>query len=162
MPSYYQKFHVRWSDIDANRHVANTAYSNFMIHTRMSYLRDLGFTQVNFEHHQIGPAVLSETFYYYKEVSVDASLRVDIALDRLSEDDRFVRFAHGVFTEDGSQAAFAHTLFCWLNLESRKIVDPPSHLASIIKEMPRTEDFQMLSRDERLAGLKHMERQIQV
>jgi len=34
---YFKEFDIRWSDIDANRHLANSAYTNFMSHTRMGW-----------------------------------------------------------------------------------------------------------------------------
>lgn len=34
---YSKQFEVRWSDLDANRHLANSAYMNFMSHTRMGF-----------------------------------------------------------------------------------------------------------------------------
>ena len=40
---YLKEFEIRWSDIDANRHLANSAYLNFMSHTRMAFLMELGF-----------------------------------------------------------------------------------------------------------------------
>ena len=38
----YKEFDVRWNDIDANRHLANSAYLNFMSHTRMGYMIENG------------------------------------------------------------------------------------------------------------------------
>ena len=40
---FIKEFEVRWSDVDANRHLANSAYINFMSHTRMAFLLELGF-----------------------------------------------------------------------------------------------------------------------
>ncbi len=39
---FVKEFEIRWSDLDANRHMANSAYINFMSHTRMAYLGQLG------------------------------------------------------------------------------------------------------------------------
>ena len=40
---YFKDFEIRWSDVDANRHLANSAYINFMSHTRMAFLIEQGF-----------------------------------------------------------------------------------------------------------------------
>ncbi|MFT4831888.1 MAG: acyl-CoA thioester hydrolase [Psychroserpens sp.] len=40
---YLKEFEIRWSDIDANGHLGNTAYVNYMSHTRMTFLNELGF-----------------------------------------------------------------------------------------------------------------------
>jgi acyl-CoA thioester hydrolase len=29
---YLKEFEIRWSDVDANRHLANSAYLNYMAH----------------------------------------------------------------------------------------------------------------------------------
>lgn len=42
---YTKEFEIRWSDIDANRHLANSAYVNFMSHTRMGFMLENGFGQ---------------------------------------------------------------------------------------------------------------------
>ena len=40
---YKKQFEIRWSDIDANGHLANSAYTNFMSHARMSFLQNKDF-----------------------------------------------------------------------------------------------------------------------
>jgi acyl-CoA thioester hydrolase len=40
---FTKEFDIRWSDLDANRHLANSAFINFMSHTRMAYLIENGF-----------------------------------------------------------------------------------------------------------------------
>ena len=40
--TYFKEFEIRWSDLDANRHLGNSAYTNLMSHTRMSYLFEIG------------------------------------------------------------------------------------------------------------------------
>jgi len=40
---YLKEFEICWSDMDANRHIANSAYINFMSHTRMACLLEVGF-----------------------------------------------------------------------------------------------------------------------
>ena len=40
---YKKQFEIRWSDLDANGHLANSAYTNFMSHTRMAFFSEFGF-----------------------------------------------------------------------------------------------------------------------
>ncbi len=51
---YIKQFEVRWNDIDANRHLANSAYINFMSHTRLSFMLENGFGQEQMVEHEIG------------------------------------------------------------------------------------------------------------
>ena len=41
---YKKDFEIRWSDVDANGHLANSAYTNFMSHTRMGFFIAYGFS----------------------------------------------------------------------------------------------------------------------
>ena len=52
---YTKDFEIRWSDVDANSHLANSAYTNFMSHTRMAFLMENGFGQKEMAKHNIGP-----------------------------------------------------------------------------------------------------------
>ena len=54
---YYKEFDIRWSDLDANRHLANSAYINFMSHTRMGFLMENGYGQQELVKHHLGPVV---------------------------------------------------------------------------------------------------------
>ncbi len=143
---FIQTFEVRWSDLDANRHVANTAYSNFMIATRMGFFRDSGFLQEDFERHRIGPAIISEEFHYLRETPPDGLLRVDVELAGLSADERFIQFHHSVYHPDGSLAVFARCTFCWIHLDTRKVREAPPGLAAILRKLERAQDFRELSK----------------
>ncbi len=37
---YIKEFEIRWSDLDANLHLGNSTYIDYMSHTRMSFLTD--------------------------------------------------------------------------------------------------------------------------
>lgn len=64
---YTKSFDIRWSDLDANRHLANASYLNFMSHTRMGFLMECGFNQESMAQYQLGPVVFYEYIYYFKE-----------------------------------------------------------------------------------------------
>jgi acyl-CoA thioester hydrolase len=144
--AYCKAFEIRWSDLDVNRHVSNTAYCNLMIAVRMAYLRESGFDQQAFANKNVGPAIISEEFHYLRESPPDGVLRVDVELAGLSEDGRFVRFHHHIFHPDGGMAVFSRCTFCWIDLETRKICRPPEDLYHAIAALDRSEDFRVLSK----------------
>ena len=39
MSDFHYKFEVRWSDIDANKHLANSSYVEYCAQTRMAFMR---------------------------------------------------------------------------------------------------------------------------
>jgi len=143
---YMTTIEVRWSDLDLNRHVANTAYSSYMIEARMGFLRQGGFDNEAFSQMGIGPAIISEEFHYLKEARPDESLRVDVELSGLSKDERFIRFNHHLYHPDGSLAVFSRCTFCWIDLTTRKIGTVPENLATWIRGLVRAEDFRVLSK----------------
>jgi acyl-CoA thioesterase FadM len=57
MKMYKKQFEIRWSDIDANGHLANSAYTNFMSHARMAFFAEQGFSMPEIMKHNIGPVV---------------------------------------------------------------------------------------------------------
>ena len=148
MNPYYKKFEIRWSDLDANRHVANTAYSAFMNHVRMSFLKDCGFSQESFSEFNIGPAIFSESFYYLKEVLPEETVYVDIELLGLSTSGIFAQFGHSLFKENGEQAVYSTVTFGWMNLKQRKLTIPPKNLFKVLELIPRSEKFKTLSRED--------------
>ncbi len=48
---YKKQFEIRWSDVDANGHLANSAYTNFMSHARMSFFGEQGFSMSEIRKH---------------------------------------------------------------------------------------------------------------
>lgn len=92
--SFIKEFEVRWSDVDANRHLANSAYQNFMSHTRMAFLLQNGFTQKELAKYNLGPVVFYEHIYYFKEILPEDSVEVTLKLKGLSKDGMFFSFEH--------------------------------------------------------------------
>ena len=56
--AHEEHFSIRWSDLDANRHVKNTIFSELATHTRFRMLESHGFGQNKFEALRFGPLEL--------------------------------------------------------------------------------------------------------
>ena len=91
---YIKRFEIRWSDVDANRHLANSAYTNFMSHTRMAFLIEQGFTMKELNKHSIGPVVFYEHMEYFKEALLGQTIQVSLEVSGLSEDGTCFKFDH--------------------------------------------------------------------
>jgi acyl-CoA thioesterase FadM len=76
MSVYYHKFEVRWSDIDANRHLGNSTYVDYCSQTRMAFLNKnkIGLTQLN--RWGVGPVMLHERYSFFKEIYADQTVFV--------------------------------------------------------------------------------------
>lgn len=86
--------------LDANRHLANSAYINFMGHTRMSFLLELGLDHKQLVSYGLGPVVFYEHFiisgrYYPAHQS------------GMAEDGRFFEFHHDLYDAKGTHMHIA-------------------------------------------------------
>lgn len=143
---FYKEFEIRWSDLDANRHLANSAYTNFMSHTRMAYLSGLGFNQKSMQKYNIGPVVFYEHMYYFKEVFADKPIRVSLGFKGMSEDGMFFEFQHDFYDADGKNLARCEMMGAWMDLRERKLTTLPQEFLDAFDKMEKAEDFKTLTK----------------
>lgn len=145
---YTKQFEIRWSDIDANRHLANSAYLNFMSHTRMSFMLEHGLGQNDLARYNVGPVVFYEHIYYFKEVFSNEPVTVTMALKGLSDDGKYFEFTHNIYNAKGEHAAHCEILGSWIDLKTRKITALPDELIKGIHQLEKTEDFKVLTQED--------------
>lgn len=155
---FSRTFEIRWSDLDSNRHVANTAILGMMIETRMAFLRSRGMEYAWFEEKGIGPAILSETNWYLREILPDDVVTVQLRCAGYSPDLRFWRWLQELRTQDGKLCAIHQVNFVWLDLKARKMVAAPLEMAEVFLQVARDAHFSLLdSADFRLPeSLQHI------
>ena len=142
---FMKKFEVRWSDVDANRHLANAAYITYMSHTRMSFFTENGFGQQQMAEHNIGPVITYERIHYFKEVLPDKPIWVSLSLKGISTDSLVFKFVHRFYDEAGKNLSYCEMMGTWINLSSRKLKTPPEFLFDIINQLEHEDDFKILS-----------------
>lgn len=145
---YTKQFEVRWSDLDANRHLANSAYINFMSHTRMSFFTDNGITQKDLGMLNVGPVVFYEHIYYFKEVFPGRPITVSVEVSGLSEDGSLFEFAQNFYDDCGKNVAHCEMMGAWIDLKTRKIIPFPKELAHILNDFPKSNDFKILTKSD--------------
>ena len=145
---YLKEFEIRWSDVDANRHLANSAYVNFMSHTRMAYLFELGFDQKVMAENQIGPVVFYEHMYYFKEVFPGKPVQVSLEVMGLSEDGKFFEFRHNFYDSKGKNVAQCDMMGAWISLTSRCLISLPENLLAAFKGVEKSKDFRVLTKED--------------
>ena len=146
--SFKKQFEVRWSDIDANRHLANSAYQNFMSHTRMAFLLKNGFTQKELAQYNLGPIVFYEHIYYFKEILPEDTVEVTLKLKGLSEDGMFFSFEHDFYNQNGKNCARCEMMGSWIDMKTRKLTALPKHLLKPLDLLEKTEDFKVLTQQD--------------
>jgi acyl-CoA thioester hydrolase len=145
---YTKEFDVRWSDLDANRHMANSAYQNFMSHTRMGFLIENGFGQREMAAYNTGPVIFSEQVFYFKEIHQGTPVTVTCEIMGMSEDGAFFSFKHDFYDHKGNNLARGLMAGAWMNLASRKIDALPAALYELIGNITKAADFKTLTRED--------------
>lgn len=145
---YKKEFDVRWSDLDANRHMANSAYQNFMSHTRMAFLIENNFGQLEMARYEIGPVIFNENIYYFKEIHQGKPITVSCEVTGMSEDGSLFSFGHNFYDYKGRNVARGLMTGAWMNLRERKITALHSDLFDKIKGFPKSKDFKILQKSD--------------
>ena len=145
---FLKEFEVRWSDIDANRHLANSSYINYMSHTRMAFLMEHGFGHEVLAKNKIGPVVFYEHMYYFKEVFPGKPIRVSFEVMGMSEDGCFFEFHHNFYDSNGKNVAHCEMMGAWISLESRQLIPLSGQLLQRFQQFERPEGFRVLTRED--------------
>lgn len=145
---YLKEFEIRWSDLDPNGHLANASYVNFMSHTRMSFMLENGFTPAELIKNNLGPVVFYEQIYYFKELFMGKPVKVSLELKGLSEDGMFFEFLHNIYDHTGRNCARSEMLGSWIDLKTRRLTFLPAELRQRLNDLPHTEDFRILTKED--------------
>ena len=145
---YFKNFDVRWSDIDANKHLGNSSYIDFMSHTRMSFFIEAGLDLDTMQKMGLGPVVFYEHIHYFKEVMLGKTLRVSLEVSGFSEDGQFIIFEHNFYDEKGKNLAYSEMLFSWIDLATRKLGRVPGEMLEKIRSFPRSANFKILTKED--------------
>ncbi|WP_424003336.1 acyl-CoA thioesterase [Maribacter sp. IgM3_T14_3] len=151
---YTKDFEVRWSDIDANRHLANSAYVNLMSHTRMAFLMEQGFDQKTMVTYKIGPVAFYEHMYYFKEAFLGNQVKVSLEIMGLSEDGKFFEFHHNFYNDKGENIARCEMMGAWISLETRRLTGLAIELRSKFSDIEKAASFKVLTKEDTRKFLK--------
>ncbi len=145
---YKKQFEIRWSDVDANAHLANSAYTNFMSHARMSFFDNYGFSMTEITKLNLGPVVFYEHMYYFKESFLGTPITVTIEVDGLSKDGMFFQFSHNFYNDKGIHLAHCEMLGAWIDLKERRLTALPDALLAKAHQFPQSEIYKTLTKDD--------------
>lgn len=145
---YSKEFEIRWSDVDANRHLANSAYINFMSHTRMGFLIEHGLGQPELLHYNLGPVVFYEHIYYFKEVFLGKPIQVSLQLKGLSPDGMYFEFLHNFYDSKGNNFASCEMMGGWIDLKQRKLTALPKKLLAQFLQIEKAPEYKDLTKED--------------
>jgi acyl-CoA thioester hydrolase len=144
MPAYVIPIQIRWSDIDANRHMRHSVYYDYGAMARMMVLSEGGLTTSKINELKIGPILFREEAVFKREVHLEDKLTIDMVMAKATPDYSRWTFRHNIIKGDGTVAAILTADGAWIDLEKRKLASPDDFIKKIMEAVPRTEDFQFV------------------
>lgn len=147
MGTYFHKFEVRWNDIDANRHLANSSYVQYCAQARMSFMNQhkMGLSQLN--RWGIGPVILHEKYSFYKEIYADQEVYVSLEVSGCSENADIYSFVHHFYLADGTHCASSEIIGIWIDMMLRKMTMPPEEVKECFNQF-KSENAVVLTRED--------------
>lgn len=146
--TYFQKTSVRWSDLDANRHLANASYMNFTSFARIAFLRDYDITMQNLAEYGIGPAILHEQFSFFREAMEGEDIYITVEIGGMSEDGMIYQFIHNLYNQDGVHLCHSELTGVWFSMTKRKMQAPPAEMLENIKKSIEGKTIKTMSKQD--------------
>jgi acyl-CoA thioester hydrolase len=144
MSTYSFPVQIRWSDIDANRHMRHSVYYDYGATARMMILSDRGLTTSKLEELQIGPILFREEAIFKREVLLEDKISIDVTLVKATPDFARMSLRHHIVKADGTIAAIINVDCAWIDVAKRKLTVPPEFIQKIVESFPRPADFQFV------------------
>lgn len=145
---HLKEFEIRWSDLDANLHLGNSSYIDYMSHTRMSFLSENNLGLDVMLKNNLGPITLYEHIHYFKEIKPRETIKVSLEVSGYSDDGRFILFEHNFYNPEGKNLAFAEILFSWIDIKTRKLGTVSKELLEKIEGFPKAKKFKILTKED--------------
>ena len=144
MNTYSKTYRIRFSDIDANRHVNNAAYIDATGELRYEFFAENGFPPERFEQLGIGPVYTKITIQFLREVLLGETVTVTFTLTGLSPQGMFWKVHHDIFKSNGKKAVSMDVEGAIFDLTTRKPVPSNEELMRVFQLLQRSEDFEIL------------------
>jgi acyl-CoA thioester hydrolase len=144
MHSFSMPLHIRWADIDANRHLRHSVYYDFAAAARMKLLSDRGLTTKKFEEFNVGPILFREEAMFRKEIRLEDQITITVEMYKSTEDYSRWSLRHQFLKEDGGLATTLNIDGAWIDLNLRKLSKPNEFISKIFSEFPKSQDFQWI------------------
>ena len=153
MDTYSIPYEVRWTDIDANRHVRYSAYIDAAAEMRYRFFTEHSLSPEEFDKLGVGPVYTSLTINFYREVLLGETLTITFQIAGLSPLGIRWKVCHDFQKANGKKAVSLALEGTFLNLTTRQPVVPTPEIMEVFQRAPRTPAFEAMS-DSRWFGGK--------
>jgi acyl-CoA thioester hydrolase len=144
MSTFSMPIHIRWADIDANRHLRHSVYYDFAAAARMNLLSERGLTTSKLEELGLGPILFREEAIFRREILLEDKITITVELHKSTEDYSRWSLRHTFLKEDGSLATTLNIDGAWIDLRARKLAKPGEFIQQIFSEFPKSADFEWI------------------
>jgi acyl-CoA thioester hydrolase len=144
MDNYLKELQVRWSDLDPNFHLRHSVYYDWGAFCRIEFLNAHGLSAEVMTKLNFGPILFREECIFRKEIMMTDAITIDLKLLKAKKDFSRWSIQHTIFKGGNIQCAILSVDGAWIDTLKRKLTAPPSHVANIFDEMPKSENFQWL------------------
>lgn len=145
---YKKNYIIRWSEIDPNMHLTSSAYIKYITDTRMDFFVDHGFGLKEMRQHKLGPIVLSERSYFFKEIHPGEAIEITMTNAGVFENGAIVRLEQRIYNAKGENCFLAYTQMAFIDISARKMITPPEVLQKILALLPKSERFKIIPKSE--------------
>lgn len=145
MSTFSMPVSIRWSDIDANRHLRHSVYYDFGAAGRMQLLSERGLTTHKLEELQIGPILFREEAVFRREILLEDKITLTVEMHKSTADFSRWSLRHTFLKGDGVLAATLTIDGAWIDLQARKLAKPSEFIQNIFSEFPRSSDFEWIT-----------------
>ncbi|MCW9706119.1 acyl-CoA thioesterase [Fodinibius salsisoli] len=142
MEQYSKTYEVRWSDMDPNRHLRHSVYLDYAAQTRVALFSDYGLPIDEIAKIGLGPILFREEIKYLREVNAMEKVKIFCELRWMYENGSRWSFFHRMTKNGDTPVAELTVDGAWLDLERRKLGTVSNKMLEIMKQYPRTKDFE--------------------
>ncbi len=144
MKEFTLPLQLRWSDIDANRHLRHSVYYDYGALCRMALFTKFGLSIEHLQQHKIGPVLLREEAVFRREIHFEDRLVITAELVKATIDYGRWSFRHRLIKGDDTLAATLTVDGAWIDIEKRKMATPGEFLQEVFARMPRSTEFELI------------------
>lgn len=138
-------YDVRWTDIDANRHVRYSAYIDAAAEQRYRFFTEHNLPPEAFDKLNMGPVYTTLTANFFREVRLGETLTIKYLLTGLSPSGVRWKVQHDFLKASGKKAVSILLEGTILNLTTRQPTAPTPEIMAVFQLVPHGSDFEILS-----------------
>jgi acyl-CoA thioester hydrolase len=144
MDAYSTTYEVRWTDIDANKHVRYSAYIDAAAEQRYRFFNEHNLPPEAFDNLNVGPVYTTLTATFYREARLGETLTIKYLLAGLSPSGMRWKVRHEFLKANGKKAVTVSLEGTILNLTTRQPTVPTPEIMAVFAQVPRSNDFEVL------------------